>query len=451
MGLYILRSAWNAVDIFRYHARCYKWLTKFTYTVQLAIGLAVTTLTVLANNERDGKEILSEGKFRVSVIALSASSTVIAAINAFFSPQKRWLILRGASQTLESMIWKYRVDFGLAFKQSEKMKAYEKELLTCLEEIKLHVGKAGVLNDTAFFSFFTIQPRPQPWQDYIYCHGQYPNCSEDGQGPNTVCVWLLLVLQGIFCSCTCPRLRSNFDCCCCTFWSRFKKWCGGRLHSRVIWKYEYKHENGSGDRRATHSNDGCITHDERDDHHSPVTAERYISLRVIPMWDFYQRRMPRYNKRRIIFEAMLVSAAIASTFMAAFGFTNWTAIVASFAGVMTAWASFMSSDKKLTRYTSTVQKVDRFLNHWNQLPQIEKLMVSNIHNLVDGCEDAFKWEYNTWSSVGMAKQALLQKGGGNTEGDCADDLEAQKIPRNKEDKKRARNEADVERGKNKDE
>jgi len=140
-----------------------------------------------------------------------------------------------------------------------------------------------------------------------------------------------------------------------------------------------------------------------DDHHSPMTAKRYLKLRVEPMIQFYQKRMPRYYGRRIWSESLLIAGAVATTLMAAFRLQNWTAIVATFMGLVTAWSSFVSADKKLTRYTNTVEKISVYVLWWRQLSEVEKLMVERIKTLVEGCEDCFEREYDTWCSTSITR------------------------------------------------
>lgn len=128
------------------------------------------------------------------------------------------------------------------------------------------------------------------------------------------------------------------------------------------------------------------------------------------MVHYYQKRMPVMYTRRLRSELLLIAGGVATTLMAAFQYENWTAIAAAVMGALTAWTTFIAADKKLTRYTNTVEKVSFIVLWFMQLPEIEKLMVSRIRTLVDECEECFEREYDTWCSTSMARLQVNMEG-----------------------------------------
>merc|ERR1712196_252087 len=131
--------------------------------------------------------------------------------------------------------------------------------------------------------------------------------------------------------------------------------------------------------------------------------------------------MPVMYARRLRSELFLIAGGVATTLMAAFDYENWTAIVAALMGALTAWTTFIAADKKLTRYTNTVEKVSFIVLWWRQLPEIEQLMISRIRTLVDGCEECFEREYDTWCSTSMARLQTNMDGKKDSKDDAEDD------------------------------
>jgi hypothetical protein len=148
-----------------------------------------------------------------------------------------------------------------------------------------------------------------------------------------------------------------------------------------------------------------------DDHHSPMTAEDYLELRVRPQLCFYQQRLPAYEHQNISTEALLNCTTIAATAMAFFGYASWGALPAAVGTVLTAWSKFAMVDKKLQRYSDAVSSLDTIVRWWKMLGSVEKASLAKIDQLVSNCEAAFQTERQGWVATSMANQLLAAAGG----------------------------------------
>lgn len=162
--------------------------------------------------------------------------------------------------------------------------------------------------------------------------------------------------------------------------------------------------------------------DEKDDHHSPLDPDDYIRFRVNPVVKFYQSRLPRYYRQLQLVEAAMVIGQVVSVLMAAFHLASWTSIAATGVATLTALRAFNQTEKKLQRYSNTVEKVNIVLPWWEQLNPIEKSNSNYIEKLVDTCEEIFRSECESWSRTSrrLSKMAKKAKQDGDNSEDGTD-------------------------------
>jgi hypothetical protein len=72
-----------------------------------------------------------------------------------------------------------------------------------------------------------------------------------------------------------------------------------------------------------------------DDHHSPLTADGYLKLRVRPQLRFYQSRLPRYSRMRGSFETFLLLGSLTGTLLAFMNMSQWAAVPAALTAMIT--------------------------------------------------------------------------------------------------------------------
>ena len=85
------------------------------------------------------------------------------------------------------------------------------------------------------------------------------------------------------------------------------------------------------------------------DHYSSVKAEDYIKLRLRPAVDFYQKLVPIKTHQHMTVKLVLLTAAIASCFLARYQYILLVTIVTAFASMMIAYSVFVDADRKVER------------------------------------------------------------------------------------------------------
>eukprot|EP01046_Picozoa_sp_COSAG06_P053542 COSAG06_NODE_9284_length_1939_cov_1.044022_2_plen_392_part_00 len=175
-AMIMLRHAWDTVDIYTYHAKRSKRVAKVSYILMLLIGATTSIITLISLNEPD---MISEEHLALYVTALSLAASFLAAMTTYLDPMQRWMTLRGAALAIESEVWKFRsrcshygrarVMGGTQVQEKDSEAAFRESL----ENVKDHVSKAGAVGETSFYSSIEVFRSPTPNQLRMYSHGQY--------------------------------------------------------------------------------------------------------------------------------------------------------------------------------------------------------------------------------------------------------------------------------------
>ena len=158
---------------------------------------------------------------------------------------------------------------------------------------------------------------------------------------------------------------------------------------------------------------------EDDDHHSPSPPEKYIRLRILPMLEFYRRRIPQYTWRAGAFKLALLLLGVASSLLAKFGLLAPVTVVSSLAAAATSHAEFSDTERKVERYTHASRALKQLLSVWSSLGTVEKSSPAWASRLVNSAEQIISEEREAWSSTAensvVAERAAQQRskdGGG---------------------------------------
>jgi hypothetical protein len=144
-----------------------------------------------------------------------------------------------------------------------------------------------------------------------------------------------------------------------------------------------------------------------DDHHSPLTADVYIALRMEPLICVYQKRLPTYARQLQFSQAISVFGGIAVMLLVYFDVSAWSAVSTGAVAALSAYTEFSDTEKKLRRYSDTVQQAHRVLLWWHALSSIQQTASFNL--LVERCETCFASERSAWvSSMASQKQLVKQ-------------------------------------------
>ena len=147
-------------------------------------------------------------------------------------------------------------------------------------------------------------------------------------------------------------------------------------------------------------NTGADDNDTFVDHHYlPVHPDQYCEFRIKKEIDFYQARIPSYNRARYIGQVMLMLGSVSSSIMAISNHSHWAAFSAICASSVTAWQEFVSTNNKITRYSTTVANLQKLLLWWKTCQPIEKASTDHVDRLVRTCEEALKSDRDAWGST----------------------------------------------------
>ena len=142
-------------------------------------------------------------------------------------------------------------------------------------------------------------------------------------------------------------------------------------------------------RRGTILDCGCWgrvaaaeTLDTVDDHHRPLTPDKYIRFRLRRVMNFYKKRLPAYTRSKNWMSVMLMLITALGTILAYREYTSYVAICATAAAALTSWMEYNSIGKKIGRYNGTVSNLELLILWWNSIPAVDKSVISNIDMLV---------------------------------------------------------------------
>jgi hypothetical protein len=354
-ALYLLRTVWNSVDNYWNEARIFKYYAKMLFRMFVLCALAISVVTVVYLNDNT---IITQPQCNAAVLVLSLIASLVSASIAFFQPERRWLTFRAASLTLESEIWNFRMSFAINCKQDSRDQ--EESLRAFQKAVQEQVSKSASTGTTTINTDIDLFGYPEQFQREVCIHGQYDDRTVSARMPG---VFYFLP--------SCLGNSTWLNRCC-----------------------------SKGRRR---------TFDREDDHHTALDPEEYIRWRVKPVVMFYQNRLPHYYKKLQFMETLMIAGQVTGMLMSAFQLAHWTTIVTAAVATVTAWRSYAQIEKKLMRYSNTVEKINTIIPWWEQLDPIEKSSAANIQHLVETCEQVFKSEWDSWTSTSMRLQKMAKK------------------------------------------
>ena len=120
-----------------------------------------------------------------------------------------------------------------------------------------------------------------------------------------------------------------------------------------------------------------------DDHHSPLTPQKYIRFRLKRVVNFYKSRLPSYFRSRNLMSVTLMLVTAAGTILAYKQYSSYVSICATTAAAITSWMEYNNITKKIGRYNGTASGLESLVLWWTSIPAVEKSVISNIDILVN--------------------------------------------------------------------
>ena len=152
--------------------------------------------------------------------------------------------------------------------------------------------------------------------------------------------------------------------------------------------------------------------DVDDDHHSPTTADQYMELRLEKMLCFYQRRVPDYNRYRLLQTLMLLSGTLAASICSRYEWPAMVTVIVALTGVITSWVEFSDSDRKVERYSGAARQLRKLRLWWQHLGELERMTHSNVSKLIETAEATISEERTAWISTNQQAEVDSPEGKG---------------------------------------
>jgi hypothetical protein len=149
-----------------------------------------------------------------------------------------------------------------------------------------------------------------------------------------------------------------------------------------------------------------------DDHHSPVHAADYITMRLVPTLAWYRSRIPTKNFRRTVLKLLLLVAAVMASVLARYSLIEWSAVVTAFASLVTAWSEFSDNSTKVERYNRAIATIENLLSWWESMSPVQKASRSTCAHLIVTGEAVISEERLAWQST--AGHDKVEHDDGNT-------------------------------------
>jgi hypothetical protein len=124
-----------------------------------------------------------------------------------------------------------------------------------------------------------------------------------------------------------------------------------------------------------------------------------MKLRLEEMLCFYQRRVPDYNRYRLLQTFLLLSGTFAASICSRYELPATVTVVVALTGVITSWVEFSDSDRKVERYSGAARQLRKLRLWWQHLDELERMTHSNISKLIETAEATISEERSAWIST----------------------------------------------------
>jgi hypothetical protein len=160
-----------------------------------------------------------------------------------------------------------------------------------------------------------------------------------------------------------------------------------------------------------------------DDGLSPLTAERYLSIRLSDQLTYYRGRVRSLSRRRSRLQLLAIAAGGAGTLLAAAGKDIWVGLTGGIAAASLAYLGYLQVDNTIVIYNQSVAKLSDLELRWHALSPGERDAAA-FEKLVTSAEDVLAGENAGWvqqmndamselknRQEAVAKKAMLAPGG----------------------------------------
>jgi hypothetical protein len=162
----------------------------------------------------------------------------------------------------------------------------------------------------------------------------------------------------------------------------------------------------------------------QDDGISAITPDHYIKVRLVPMAVHFSNKAPGLSSWLHVVTTLGVVLSVASSALAAFGYSVFVPAALAVSGSFTAFLSYQQTELRLMQTNAAYNQLNQLFSWWEGLTMIEKRVPGNKDTLIKGAEMIILSQATIFSGGGGSKRDDNDK---NKDDDNDDD--------NKNDKK----------------
>jgi hypothetical protein len=125
---------------------------------------------------------------------------------------------------------------------------------------------------------------------------------------------------------------------------------------------------------------------EVDDGLKLMTADDYLSLRMLPMVAELSKKTPRLSSWSSTFTICVLVLSVSAAALSTFDRSDFVPAALALSGGITAWASYQQTDLRLVLTNNSLSQLNQLLVWWDGLTMIEKRIPINKETLVKSSE-----------------------------------------------------------------
>lgn len=142
----------------------------------------------------------------------------------------------------------------------------------------------------------------------------------------------------------------------------------------------------------------------QDDGISPITPDQYIKVRLVPMAVHFSKKAPGLSNWLHMVTTLGVVLSVASSALAAFGYSVFVPAALAVSGSFTAFLSYQQTELRLMQTNAAYNQLNQLFSWWEGLTMIEKRVPGNKDTLIKGAEMIILSQATIFSGGGGSKR-----------------------------------------------
>jgi hypothetical protein len=281
-GLLLIKDAWCEYDVTMMMASKYKFRSKLVFVIQLFLAWAMIVVATARSDcltfrlTDSDRRILSHVLFGFATII-----TLTSSLDSILNAKTRWRQLRSCACSLESIIWFYRARIGRFQQSISENTRPELELCDAINTWRLDLVSSADLQTSDLEKMHAPE---------VYKHNQLVSKEVREMRAEVAST---------------KRSINQIE------------GQGGKLKTEGTDNpalQQFKSKLKSDEAKLAEATASLVLAD--DDHYTPVKPEAYIRTRLQKAMNFYQERLPLYNRMRFILRITLIMVTATSTVLA---------------------------------------------------------------------------------------------------------------------------------------